>query len=150
MGCDWYDVKSICAFGTIVESNVDEFFEKMKDSEDLDFLLFSDCETGSLKDLKVKLFVYDKKTFFINQISMPGSYSIELSEHRTSIKEVPNSYPLNSIFPETTMDSFTPSFINILTTMGVGILGKNKESPNKKLKTFETIELYKKYFGYDD
>jgi len=139
MGCDWYFVKSICAFGTIIESNVKEYYEKMKDTEDLGFLLFSDCETDSLKDLKVKLFIYDKKTFFINEISMPGSYTIELSELRTQVKEGPNPYSSN-ILPGA-------SYFCILTTMGVGIFGKIKDS---KLHNFETIESYKDYFGYNE
>lgn len=149
MGCDWYSIIQINAIGFIkpVKNDLDlkDILNQIKD-QNVEILIFSKLENGKISNF---VFICEPKSLIVNELSVPGPYEIALSDHSTKIR---NEKSYSSIF-EKELKNFDQIFLNegsnhyyysILTSMGVGIIGKSQQ-----LKSFKSISDYNDYHGYE-
>jgi hypothetical protein len=147
MGCDWYNIKQISAVGFFVSYDpkiVPEWLETLLENENYGCILCVNTEDG--ETILFKLFIYDKRTLFRTKLQLPGPYSIELSDHHTSINEINVKVFQNEI--ENMYLDFDQkcSYWNLLTTMGIGHF--LKEGKEIDINFYKTIIEFKEYYGY--
>jgi hypothetical protein len=147
MGCDWYRIKHISAVGFFVPFDTKEYeksLETLMSNENYGCILCPDTEDG--EKLILRLFIYDKRTLFRTNLSIPGPYEITLSDHYTVIQEH-NTKGYSDEIENMSLDfNKKCSYWNLLTTMGVGHFFK--DSKDIDINFFKTIKEYKEHFGY--
>lgn len=132
MGCDWYCIDSISAYGAIIDNNelIMEINKKISDNMEYEMMLFRQDEI-------TKCFVYKKETKTFISGSVPGPYEID---SRDNITEVVVNEKMTELLKDDKMEEFLEikdcKHLSILTTFGVG-------------NEFSSIEEYNDYYGYN-
>ena len=134
MGCDWYSIEGISAFGVIIEDNelMIEIKQKISDNMEYEMMLFRQSEG-------TRCFVYKKETETFISTGVPGPYEIDSRDHITEV--VVNEKMTNLLKNEIkNMEEFLKikecKYLSILTTFSMG-------------KGFSSIQEYNDYYGYE-
>jgi hypothetical protein len=132
MGCDWYSIEGISAFGVIIEDNelIIEIQRKIVDNMEYEMMLFRQSEG-------TRCFVYKKETKTFISGSVPGPYEIDSSDNFT---EIVVNEKMTNLLKDDKMEEFLEikdcKYLSILTTFGVG-------------NGFSSIQEYNDYYGYE-
>ena len=132
MGCDWYSIEGISAFGVIIEDNelIIEIQRKIVNNMEYEMMLFRQSEG-------TRCFVYKKETKTFISGSVPGPYEIDSSDNFT---EIVVNEKMTNLLKDDKMEEFLEikdcKYLSILTTFGVG-------------KGFSSIQEYNDYYGYE-
>lgn len=132
MGCDWYCIDSISAYGAIIDNNelIMEINKKISDNMEYEMMLFRQDEI-------TKCFVYKKETKTFISGSVPGPYEID---SRDNITEVVVNEKMTELLKDDKMEEFLEikdcKHLSILTTFGVG-------------NEFSSIQEFNDYYGYE-
>jgi hypothetical protein len=132
MGCDWYSIGGISAFGVIIEDNelIIEIQRKIVNNMEYEMMLFRQSEG-------TRCFVYKKETKTFISGSVPGPYEIDSSDNFT---EIVVNEKMTNLLKDDKMEEFLEikdcKYLSILTTFGVG-------------KGFSSIQEYNDYYGYE-
>ena len=132
MGCDWYCIDSISAFGVIIDNNelIMDIHQKLLNNMEYEMILFRQDEIS-------KCFVYKKETKTFISGAVAGPYEIDSRDH---ITEVVVNEKMTELLKDDKMEEFLGikdcKHLSILTTFGVG-------------KEFSSIQEYNDYYGYE-
>lgn len=132
MGCDWYNIDSISAFGVIIDNNESmiEIKQKISDNMEYEMMLFRQDEI-------TKCFVYKKETKTFISGAVAGPYEIDSRDH---ITEVVVNEKMTELLKDDKMEEFLEikdcKHLSILTTFGVG-------------NEFSSIQEFNDYYGYE-
>jgi hypothetical protein len=132
MGCDWYNIDSISAFGVIIEDNklIMEIQRKIVDNMEYEMMFIRQSEG-------TRCFVYKKETKTFISGSVPGPYEIDSSDNFT---EIVVNEKMTNLLKDDKMEEFLEikecKHLSILTTFGMG-------------KGFYSIQEYNDYYGYE-
>lgn len=133
MGCDWYCIDSISAYGAIIDNNelIMEINKKISDNMEYEMMLFRQDEI-------TKCFIYKKETKTFISGSVPGPYEID---YRDNITEVVVNEKMTELLKDDKMEEFLEikdcKHLSILTTFGMG-------------NEFSSIQEYNDYYGYEE
>lgn len=132
MGCDWYCIESISAYGIIIDDNelMIEIKQKISDNMEYEMMLFRQSEG-------TRCFVYKKETKTFISGSVPGPYEIDSSDNFT---EIVVNEKMTNLLKDDKMEGFLEikdcKYLSILTTFGMG-------------NGFSSIQEYNDYYGYE-
>lgn len=132
MGCDWYCIESISAYGIIIDDNelMIEIKQKISDNMEYEMMLFRQSEG-------TRCFVYKKETKTFISGSVPGPYEIDYSDNFT---EIVVNEKMTNLLKDDKMEGFLEikdcKYLSILTTFGMG-------------NGFSSIQEYNDYYGYE-
>lgn len=132
MGCDWYNIDCISAYGAIIDNNelIMEIHRKIVNNMEYEMILFRQDEI-------TKCFVYKKETKTFIYGAVPGQYEIDSRDH---ITEVVVNEKMTELLKDDKMEEFLEikgcKHLSILTTFGVG-------------KEFSSIQEYNDDYGYN-
>ena len=132
MGCDWYSIGGISAFGVIIDINelIMDIHKKIVNNTEYEMILFRQDEI-------TKCFVYKKETKTFISGAVAGQYEIDSRDH---ITEVVVNEKMTELLKDDKMEEFLGikdcKHLSILTTFGVG-------------NEFSSIQEYNDYYGYE-
>ena len=132
MGCDWYCIDSISAYGVIIDNNelIMDIHQKIVNNMEYEMILFRQNEG-------TRCFVYKKETKTFISGSVPGPYEIDYSDNFT---EIVVNEKMTNLLKDDKMEGFLEikdcKYLSILTTFGMG-------------NEFSSIQEYNDYYGYN-